>query len=340
MRISKSLFLKVSVALFLVAVFSLAIYLNAFKPNVKNNKDQELYIDTAYPVSSIGMILDSIVQDTFLITRLAKWMQLKQLKPGHYIIKAGSNNLKLVNKLRKGVQDPVTVVLNSIRDVYQLSGKLGNSLLPDSLEFLTMLQDSILLNKNNYTKDNILTAFIANTYQLYWTSTPERVLQRMIQENQTFWNKENRTQKLVERGLSKTDAYIIASIVEKETNIDNEKSDIAGVYINRLKTGMKLQADPTVVFALGLFGIQRVLLEHLKAESPYNTYFVEGLPPGPICMPSVTSLDAVINATPHDYLFFCARPGYDGSHAFAKTLSGHYENAKLYRNWLNAQRIR
>lgn len=340
MRISKSLFFKAGAALLILALFGLAIYLNAFKSNVKNNQDQELFIDATYPVSSFGMILDSVVQDTFLITRLAKWMQIKQLKPGHYILKAGSNNLSLLNKLRKGVQDPVSVVLNSIRDIYQLSGKLGNSLMPDSLEFLTMLQDSILLKKNNYTKDNILTAFIANTYHLYWTTTPERLLQRMIQENQTFWNKENRSQKLLEKALSKTDAYIIASIVEKETNNDIEKSDIAGVYINRLKTGMKLQADPTVVFALGLFGIQRVLLEHLKSDSPYNTYFVEGLPPGPICMPSVTSLDAVINATPHEYLFFCARPGYDGRHAFAKTLAGHYENAKLYRKWLNTQNIR
>ncbi|MBL7820424.1 MAG: endolytic transglycosylase MltG [Saprospiraceae bacterium] len=340
MRITKVYFIQTALVLLILSIASLLVYLNAFKSVVKDNQDQELYIESSVSISSLGMLLDSIVRDTNSINRLAKLLQFKQLKPGHYIIKAGSNNLSIINKLRKGVQEPVTLVLNSIRDCYQLAGKLGNSLMTDSIDFLLMLQDSNLLKKYSYTNENILTAFIANSYQVYWTITPERLLQRMIQENETFWNKENRTQKIAERELTKTDVYIIASIVEKETIVEKEKSDIAGVYINRLKSGMKLQADPTVVFALGLFGIQRVLLEHLKADSPYNTYLVDGLPPGPICMPSITTLDAVIHATQHEYLFFCARPGYDGSHAFAKTLAGHYENAKVYRKWLNSQKIR
>ncbi len=340
MRITRIHFLQLALLLCLVLITGFLAYWNAFKPNLKAEKEVHLYVDKAQSEQSLGILLDSVLTDTSSFVFLAKWLQLKHLKPGHYLLKAGTNNYSLINKFRKGVQDPVLLVIHSVRDMPQLSGKLAHSLMTDSLEFLEFFMDSNILQKYHYTNETILSAFIANTYQVYWNISPEKLLQRMIQENQAFWNLDNRLQKATDKGLTPLEIYTIASIVEKETILDAEKSDIAGVYINRLKMGMKLQADPTVVFALGLFGIQRVLLEHLKTDSPYNTYLVEGLPPGPICMPSVTTIDAVVNAPTHEYLFFCAKPGYDGSHAFSKTLAGHYENAKRYRTWLNAERIR
>jgi UPF0755 protein len=181
--------------------------------------------------------------------------------------------------------------------------------------------------------------FIPNTYQFFWNTDPKDFLNRMKREHDKFWTKE-RLEKAKKIGLTPEEVFTLASIVEKETLAKEEKPVIASVYLNRLKRDMLLQADPTVVYAAKDFGIQRVLNKHLKIDSPYNTYKNKGLPPGPICMPDVGTIDSVLNAKDTDYLFFCAKPNGHGRHAFAKTNRQHVNNANRYRKWLNKNKIR
>ena len=173
-----------------------------------------------------------------------------------------------------------------------------------------------------------------------WNIAPEAIADRMEKEHQFFWSQNNRLQKAKEIGLSPTEVYTLASIVEKESQSKIERPIIAGLYLNRLKTGIPLQADPTVVFAVGDFTLRRVLNKHLEIDSPYNTYRFTGLPPGPICMPSISSLDAILNAEKHRYLYMCAKPDNSGLHVFAESLSEHNVNANRYRRWLNQRGIR
>ncbi|HRH99800.1 MAG TPA: endolytic transglycosylase MltG [Saprospiraceae bacterium] len=263
-----------------------------------------------------------------------------KLKEGRYTVTKAMSNIEFIKKLRAGKQDAVKLKINNVRDIEQLCGKLGDQLMVDSVGFAQRFLDTVFLDSLQYKKETFLCLFIPNTYEVYWNIKPEKLIERMKKEHESFWSKENRLQLIAEKNLNADQAYTLASIVEKETNNDGERARIAGVYLNRLKSGMKLQADPTVVFALGLFGAQRILFEHLSTPSPYNTYYTEGIPPGPIYMPSLSSLEAVIHAEEHDYLFFCAKPGYDGTHVFATNLSGHAQNANQYRKWLDEENIK
>jgi UPF0755 protein len=195
------------------------------------------------------------------------------------------------------------------------------------------------IKSNNLTFESAATIFLPNTYQLYWNISAQGFYERMLSEYKKFWSAKGREDKAGTLGLSKTECSILASIVQKETNLKDEKSIIAGVYLNRIKRGMPLQADPTVVFAVGDFSIKRVLNKHLLFDSPYNTYLNVGLPPGPICLPETSSIDAVLNAQEHKYLYFCAKPGYDGAHLFATNLINHNRNAQIYQQWLNREGI-
>jgi len=248
------------------------------------------------------------------------------VKPGKYILKPGMNNQQIAGKLRSGDQDPQKVTINNIRMISDLAGKASRYFESDSITFLNYLKDPEVAASLGYNQDNFLTMFIPNTYEMFWTSTPESFVKRMKKEYDNFWT-QDRINKLTANNLTPTEAYIIASIVEKESNYTPEKPVIAGVYLNRLHAGERLQADPTVVFAMGDFSIQRVLYTHLKTDSPYNTYLNTGLPPGPICMPSMASLEAVINVDKHKYMFFCARPDNSGIHVFAETYQEHLKNA-------------
>jgi len=185
-----------------------------------------------------------------------------------------------------------------------------------------------------------LSLFIPNTYEFWWDSSANEIINRMAKENRKFWEAKNRSKKAEALGLDKKQVYTLASIVEKETQANSEKERIAGVYLNRLKRGMLLQADPTVVFAVNQFDLKRVLNKHLEFDSPYNTYKNKGLPPGPIYMPGIRSIDAVLNAEKHNYLYFCAKPDDSGTHAFATNLIGHNKNAQRYWNWLRKNGIR
>ncbi|MFZ1750373.1 MAG: endolytic transglycosylase MltG [Saprospiraceae bacterium] len=290
----------------------------------------------------VQLLKDStILKDEGSFRMLAGLMSYNKesVPAGKYIIKEDMSNRALISKLRSGNQNPQQVVINNIRLKSDLAGKAARYLEQDSLSFLKYLTDPTTSEKYGYNQDNFLTMFIPNTYEMFWTTTPEKFVSRMKKEYDTFWNEE-RLAKLKERNLTQSEAYIVASIVEKESNYDPERPTIAGVYLNRLKIGDKLRADPTVVFAMGDFGLQRVLFSHLETDSPYNTYMHAGLPPGPICMPSAKSLEAVINSEEHEYMFFCAKADNSGIHVFAKEYSDHLKNAAAFSAWMNSLNIK
>lgn len=208
----------------------------------------------------------------------------EQIKEGHYVLKAGMSNYKLITKLRSGAQDAIRVTINNVRDIEELSGKMSRYLALDSLSLVTYLTDSTVYQKEGYTRENFLSLFIPNTYDIYWNISPEKFVQKMIRENEKFWNEHDRLSKANSIPLKPADVYTLASIVEKESNFEQERPTIAGVYLNRLKINMKLQADPTVVYALGVSGLQRVLLEHLSNPSPTtHTSMKDCLPVQSIC---------------------------------------------------------
>lgn len=260
------------------------------------------------------------------------------IKSGHYILKEGMSNKQIITKLRSKQQDPVRLVFNNIRIKQELAGHLAEQLEADSVTLLKLLNDADYLKKFGFTTDNIISMFIPNTYEVYWDITAEKFMERMHKEYIAFWNDKRKT-KLKEIGLTELQAITLASIVEKESNMNDEKPDVAGVYMNRLKQGWLLQADPTLVYALGDFSIKRVLNVYKTIDSPYNTYKYVGLPPGPICLPSISSIDAVLNYRQHNYMYFCAREDFSGYHNFAVTMNEHLLNAAKYQQALNKRGI-
>lgn len=260
------------------------------------------------------------------------------VRPGRYRIVNGMSNTSLINKLRAGNQDAVQLIFNNIRNKEELAGRISKEIEADSTSIISLLKDSVYVASLGMTPRNVLTLFIPNTYQVYWNITAKSFVDRMAEEYKKFWNAA-RVAKLTEIRLNRTEVMTLASIVEKETNRDKEKPDIAGVYINRLHMGWLLQADPTLVFALGDFSIKRVLNEYKRINSPYNTYMYLGLPPGPICLPSISSIDAVLNYRRHNYMYFCASEDFSGYHNFAVDAEGHARNASRYQKALNQRNI-
>jgi UPF0755 protein len=263
----------------------------------------------------------------------------KIIKPGRYIVKNGMNNNELVNLLRSGRQTPIKLTFNNIRTKEQLCGKIAQQIELDSLKLINTLTDSLVLNSLGFNKFNIVSMFIPNTYEVYWDISVDKFLKRMVSEHHRFWNEKRRKQAR-DLNLEINDVVTLASIVEKETLKKEEQSTVAGLYINRLKKRMKLQSDPTVIFAIGDFSVKRVLYKDLKYKSPYNTYLNKGLPPGPISIPSIRAIDAVLNYEKHNYLFMCAKEDFSGYHNFAKNSVQHILNAKKYRNALNKKGIK
>lgn len=334
----------ISAAGIIAAILFWFVWNTIWAPNVRTADDSTyIYIPTGTGYEEVFAMLkgQNLLKKASSFERVASLMKYKKetVPPGRYKIENGWSNRTLIAKLRSGAQDPVSVIINNNRTIQDLSGNAARFLEADSISFLTYLTDGQILEKTGYNLDNFLTLFIPNSYEMFWTTSPEKFLQRMQKEHEKFWTAD-RISRIAAHGLDPSQAYIVASIVEKESNYEPERPAIAGVYINRLKQGMKLQADPTVVFATGQFDLRRVLYSHLETDSPYNTYKYAGLPPGPICMPSLSSLQAVINAEEHEYIFFCAKADNSGQHAFARTLSEHNKNAAAFSKWLNENQIR
>ena len=244
------------------------------------------------------------------------------------------SNYDLVKLLRSGKQEPVKLVIIKFRLKEDLAGFVSEKLEADSATLITSLNDDVYLRSFDFNQQNAMSLFIPNTYEFYWNTSADQFFKRMKKEYDRFWS-EQRREKAASLNLTPVQVISLASIVEEETNYEPEKSRIAGVYLNRIHDNMLLQADPTVKFALKDFSITRILNTHLSFVSPYNTYLNKGLPPGPICTPSVRTIDAVLNAEQNDYLYFCADPERPGTHVFAKTYHDHQLNAKKYQRWLS-----
>ncbi|MEM7102670.1 MAG: endolytic transglycosylase MltG [Bacteroidota bacterium] len=272
-----------------------------------------------------------------------KWVADKKnyanhIYPGRYVVKNGMNNNDLVNLLRSGSQTPVQVTFSYARLKEEVAGKLAVGIEADSIDIVNLINNRSYIEDLGFTSETIISMFIPNTYNFNWSTDAKRVMERMKKEYDRFWN-EDRKSKAESLGMTQQEVSTLASIVQSETNLPQEQKRIAGVYVNRLDIGMALEADPTLVFALGDFSIRRVLDKHKAIDSPYNTYKYPGLPPGPICLPQVSYIDAVLDFEDHEYLFFCAREDFSGYSNFAKTYAQHLVNARKYHRALNDRKI-
>lgn len=305
------------------------------------SRNEDLIITIPEHKANISAVLEILeeqkVLDNSMGFELAAWWLGYEGKAGRYRIpKSAKSNRDLIAAL-KGSQASVKITFHNFRLKEQLAGHVAKFIDTDSLELVTLLQSESYLANHGYTPQTVMSVFIPNTYELYWNTDAEGFFERMLKEHEKFWAKNDRLAKAEALGLTPTEVYTLASIVETESQYKPERPTIAGVYLNRLKEDWLLQADPTVVFAVGDFSIRRVLNRHLEVDSPYNTYKYEGLPPGPIYMASISSIDAVLDYEHHEYMFFCAKPGGEGQHSFARTLRQHTNNARAYHRWLNQQ---
>jgi UPF0755 protein len=306
-----------------------------FRPNVTTGDQSFAYI-YIHTGTDFRAVENQLSEKHYLKDPASfKWVAEKKkypdkVKPGRYKIHEGMNNNELVNLLRSGKQEPVKVILQNVRNQEELSGKIAAQIEGDSLSILTLLRDPDYLRQFGAEPITVFTLFIPNTYAFLWNTNADQFIRRMYKERQKYWN-DQRVTLMSQEGLDIPGVITLASIVEKETSRNSEKPLIAGVYLNRLRKGWPLQADPTLIFAWSDYSIKRVLNKHKEIDSPYNTYKHTGLPPGPICLPSVSSIDAVLNYDHNSYLFFCAKEDFSGYHNFAVTLAEHDRNAVRYQ---------
>lgn len=314
-------------------------YGRVFRPNLTLTGEQTGYVyirttDTFQDVLE-QLRLRQMVRNIESFVWMAEFMDYPgQVRPGRYKVSNGMNNRELVSLLRSGRQDPLRITMQNFRTKEQLAGKIGALLEADSLSLINLLNDKVRMKSYGLTPASALGLFLPDTYEFYWNTTSEAFVEKMCKEYEKYWTEERR-KKAVALGLSPAEVATVASIVMQESNKKDEWPVIAGVYLNRLKKGMKLQADPTVKFALGDFGLRRVRHVHLQIDSPYNTYKYAGLPPGPIYLASKSAIDSVLNARQHSYLYFCASPDMSGYHRFAVNYEQHQQNAREYQRALN-----
>ena len=335
------LFLTVSI---LLTTFSFYFWQVFRSPNLQVQDGDKTFALLIPKGSTFDSVMDTlkthnVVNDATSFRFLAKLMKYQErVKEGRYEITPRMSNRAALNKLRSGSQDALPVTFNSMRQKSDLIYRLGSKFEfgPDALGKL--LNDPATCEKFGFDTTTIVCMFLPNTYEVFWTIKPEALLERMGSEYKKFWTPE-RQAKAKELGMNQTQVQVLASIVAAETNKRDEQPRVAGVYLNRLKRGIKLEADPTVIFALRDFSIRRLLNKQLTVDSPYNTYRYTGLPPGPINLPAPTTIDAVLNAEKHDYLYFVVDAKFNGYHTFSKTLSEHLANARLYQQALTRMKI-
>ena len=343
----KQVRITVLLVLGILLVFALAfgywLYKTVMSPNVQTagGKEVVIYIPTGSDFAKV----ESIISEAGFLVKEKSFHWVAQQKkypenihPGRYVVKDGMSNNQLVNMLRGGLQSPVKVTFNNIRDVDMLAGRIADQIEADSTSISNLLHNQKYINQLGFDSATIPALFLPDTYEFYWTTDAEGFVSRMFQEYNKFWNDE-RKQQAAAKNLTPIQVSTLASIVNKETNMSDEMPRVAGVYLNRLKNNWLLQADPTLVFAWNDYSIRRVLEYHKQIESPYNTYKYPGLPPGPICIPSIAAVKAVLNAEDHHYFYFCAKEDFSGYHNFAKTLTEHNRNAVKYQQALNQRGI-
>lgn len=323
-----------------LGIFGLSL-LNSKVIDLKDKEKEILYIPTGSEFEDVVQLLNLdgwLCDESKLRTFAGLKNYTSNVKAGRYEIRNGMTANELINLLRSGNQLPVNVTFNNVRTMPQLASYIARNLEADSVEIVKVLTDEDIMERYGYRAETFPAMFIPNTYQFMWTTTPEKFVERMNKEYEKFWN-DYRKHKADSLQMAPIEISIIASIIEEETNKKDELPIIAGIYINRIRKHMPLQACPTLKYALGDFTLHRILKKDMEVESPYNTYKYAGLPPGPIRIPSITAIDAVLNATDHEYLFMCARPDGSGRHNFARTNAEHARNAATYQQELNKRKI-
>ena len=319
----------------LVTIFAVAYgwYFDNRKPNFVF--PAEIYVCPGLDAEEIlSQIPDSCIVSRKSLVRVMKGLEKEQIKSGHYLLEKGKPSVYLPRMLRGGWQTPVRLVLSgTMRTKGSIARKISNQMLLDSVVIAGALSDDELLSRYGFSSVDAFSLIVPDTYEIYWTASAEEILDVQKKAWDSFWTEENLS-KAASVGLTPREVSILASIVKAESNYEKDYPSIAGVYLNRLRLGMRLQADPTVAFCYD-YSLKRILLKHLEVDSPYNTYLHEGLPPGPICVPDKACLKAVLNPDRRDFLYFCASPAMDGTHRFASTLSEHNRNAAEFQRELN-----
>ncbi|MDY2693488.1 MAG: endolytic transglycosylase MltG [Prevotella sp.] len=325
-----------------VTLLLIAGYYIFFSSMNKADERQYVYIDDDDNIDSVIVKMDALCtpQSMLGFKLLASVTSYADhVRSGRYDVGDGKGAFNVFRRIKNGMQAPVNLTIPNVRTVERLAGALSKKLMMDSVTVLKALTDSAVCAKYHYTPQTIVCMFIPNTYDVYWNISTDKLLDRMDKESKRFWNDE-RTQKANDMKLTKEQVITLASIVDEETANDQEKPMVAGMYYNRLMADMPLQADPTIKFALNDFSIRRIYHNMLQVNSPYNTYKNTGLPPGPIRIPTVVGIDAVLNYTHHKYLYMCAKEDFSGTHNFAETYQEHLQNAAKYSDALNKRGIK
>ena len=329
-----------SITLLLMVAIAAFLYSLVFKP-IELTEEVYIYIDEERDYETVVDQLKEKVElpneDVFRL--LADRMNYPNMvKTGRYAIEDGMTMPDLIRALRSGSQVPINLTFNNIRTMENLAGRLSSQLMADSISILDVLNDTSVAAKYGFNEQTFGSMFIPNTYEVYWDTNVESLIERMKREYDSFWNTERRA-KAQKLGLTPLEVTTLASIVEEEATYADEYPIVAGLYINRLNRGMRLEADPTVKFAVGDATLSRILFKHLEVESPYNTYKIDGLPPGPIRIPSTSAINATLSPAQHNYIFMCAKDDLSGRHNFAVTHAEHARNARAYQKALNERGI-
>lgn len=342
-RVIKVVLVVFIIALVIGGLKAVNIYKGAFAANVfvQSEEPEYLYIPTG---SDYQLVYDKLMsKDVLKNTKSFEWTAKKKnypnhVKPGRYRLKNRMSNNDLINMLRSGSQEPVDLTFNNINRLSDLSKRISEQLELSADTLLSLLNDTAIQHKYGFNEYTMPAMFIPNTYEFYWNTSAHKFLDRMSKEYDKFWTR-SRLAKTEKIGMTPEEVITLASIVNKEVRFADENKRVAGLYINRLNKGIRLQSDPTLIFAHNDYTIRRVLNKHMKIDSPYNTYRNAGLPPGPICIPDVASIDAVLDYEKHKYIYMCAKADFSGYHNFAKTLKAHNKNAAEYRKALNKKKI-
>ncbi len=326
----------------LLSSFAFYTYQILFTPNIQVDKEETyVYIpsDADFKFVQNSLYDLKMVNDLVAFSFLAKLLDYDEaIKPGRYKLTKNMSNLDAIRLLRSGAQTPTKIIFNNVRKLEDMAGALTENIEVSESTMKSLLLDSSIQAAYGFEKETFITMFIPNTYEVYWNIKPKEVLDKMKKEYDRFWNAE-RLARADSINMTPNEVGTLASIVLAESSKKDEQPMIAGVYMNRLRRGIALQADPTLIFAHDDYTIKRVLHEHKKIDSPYNTYKYPGLPPGPIRLPSISAIDAVLNFSTHEYYYFCAKEDFSGYHNFAKNLDEHLRNARKYQRALNQRKV-
>lgn len=336
---------RILLGLFIISIlggaFAYQKYTRIMSPNVPEDLENDiLYIPSNSSLDDVVKILhaNNQVIDTVSFLDVSEMMNVKEggMKAGRYRISPSWSNRSLISHLRAGRQEPINLVLTHGWLVEDVAAKASQFIEPDSADLMRLFLNEAYIRNAGYTTETLMSLFIPNTYELYWNTNVEAFFERMVTEHNRFWEANDRISKAATLGLTPEEVYTLASIVEREISKNTEKKRVAGLYLNRIRVGMKLDADPTAKFATRDFKATRILYKHIRFDSPYNTYLHKGLPPGPISMASITSIDAVLDSEEHNLYYMCVDPDNPGYHVFAESLAEHNRNAKRYHRWLDS----